>query len=177
MKDASGTVWSKSATIYYSGGYWWPADILVTNNLDGTVTVTWTTPEPAFGAVQYGLKGTAVPPYYAEETAVGTSHSVALTGIEPSTEYKILINNNEVLTSIYYWPDVAGPLCPLDVNRDCRVNVLDLIAVRNRLFLSTNIGTNRYVDVNSDGKINVLDFILVRNGIYTMCDSSCVLPR
>ena len=56
-----------------------------------------------------------------------------------------------------------------DVNGDCRVNVLDLILVRNRLGQNVASGDNWKVDVNQDGATNVLDLILVRNNLNTSC--------
>ena len=51
---------------------------------------------------------------------------------------------------------------------DCKVNVLDLIKVRNNLnkdaFQNGVAG-----DVNGDGKINVLDLIHARNQIGWIC--------
>jgi len=63
----------------------------------------------------------------------------------------------------------AGWPIPGDVNGDCKVNVLDLIFVRNRLNTSISSGDNWLADVNSDGKINVLDLIYVRNRLNTKC--------
>ena len=58
---------------------------------------------------------------------------------------------------------------PGDVNGDCKVNVLDLIFIRNRLNADVNTGDNWKADVNGDGKINVLDLIFVRNRLNTAC--------
>jgi len=48
-----------------------------------------------------------------------------------------------------------------DVTLDARVNVLDLIAVRNHL--GNDASGNEQFDANGDGQINVLDLIFVRN--------------
>jgi len=56
-----------------------------------------------------------------------------------------------------------------DVNGDCRVNVLDLIFIRNRLNADVNTDDNWKADVNQDDKINVLDLIYVRNRLNTGC--------
>ena len=58
---------------------------------------------------------------------------------------------------------------PGDANMDCRVNILDLIFVRNRLNQNVNTGDNWQADVNEDGKINVLDLIFVRNWLNGAC--------
>ncbi|HUW30329.1 MAG TPA: glycoside hydrolase domain-containing protein, partial [Planctomycetota bacterium] len=61
------------------------------------------------------------------------------------------------------WP-IAG-----DANNDCRVNVLDLIYIRNRLNADPAEIDNACADVNGDGKINVLDLIAARNVLGTRC--------
>ncbi|MHA1829613.1 MAG: dockerin type I domain-containing protein, partial [Candidatus Heimdallarchaeaceae archaeon] len=59
-----------------------------------------------------------------------------------------------------------------DVNGDCKVDVLDLVSVRNKLNQDPNIPTNKKADVNKDGRINVLDLILVRNNLGKTCSLS-----
>jgi len=59
---------------------------------------------------------------------------------------------------------------PGDTNDDCKINVLDLIFIRNNLNASPDSGGNWKADVNEDGKINVLDLIMVRNRLNTLCD-------
>ena len=56
-----------------------------------------------------------------------------------------------------------------DANGDCRINVLDLIAARNRLNQSAGEGTNWRADANGDSTINVLDLIYVRNRVGLVC--------
>jgi len=57
-----------------------------------------------------------------------------------------------------------------DVNLDCAVNVLDLIAIRNVLNKDVASGDNWKADVNADGKINILDLITVRNNLNKRCE-------
>jgi len=58
-----------------------------------------------------------------------------------------------------------GPICiakPADIDTSGKVNVLDLIKIRNNI----NVDPNKngiFGDVNGDGRINVLDLILARN--------------
>jgi len=66
--------------------------------------------------------------------------------------------------SVYWWA------IPGDANMDCKVNILDLIFVRNRLNQSPATGDNFQADVNTDGKINILDLIFVRNRLNTSCE-------
>jgi len=59
---------------------------------------------------------------------------------------------------------------PGDANRDCKVNILDLIYVRNLAGTDPTTGQNWRGDVNQDGKINILDLIYVRNELGTRCE-------
>ena len=66
-----------------------------------------------------------------------------------------------------YWPNgwpIAG-----DANMDCRVNILDLIFIRNKLNQPVGTGDNWQADVNGDARVNILDLIFVRNKLNTQC--------
>ncbi len=68
---------------------------------------------------------------------------------------------------IVYVDGAAQPQYPAaDVNKDCTVNIIDLITVRNNLNLSAE---NNPSDVNRDGKINIIDLIYVRNRLGEEC--------
>ena len=55
---------------------------------------------------------------------------------------------------------------PGDVNNDGKVNVLDLILVRNSIGRDpASFPAARKADLNNDGKVNVLDLIAARNGL------------
>jgi len=56
-----------------------------------------------------------------------------------------------------------------DVTFDCKVNILDMIFVRNKLNTDPASGDNWKAEVTGDGKINVLDMILIRNRLNTNC--------
>jgi len=59
-----------------------------------------------------------------------------------------------------------------DVNLDCFVNVLDMIAVRNHLQDDVRVEDNWKYDINNecgDGFVNVLDMIAVRNKLGDSC--------
>ena len=55
-----------------------------------------------------------------------------------------------------------------DVNRDCVVNIVDLLAVRNAI---GEPGSGNPADINGDGVINILDMLTVRNLIGVDCDT------
>jgi len=59
---------------------------------------------------------------------------------------------------------ILGWVCE-DPNGDGRVNILDLIFVRNRLNQDPFSGDNWKADVNQDGRINILDLIYIRNNM------------
>ena len=63
----------------------------------------------------------------------------------------------------------SGWTIPGDATDDCRVNVLDLIHVRNRFGQAVSSGDNWRFDVNKDNAIDVLDLITVRNLLGTQC--------
>ena len=65
-------------------------------------------------------------------------------------------------------PDTTAPPNLMDVNRDGRVNVLDLVLV------AVYYGTRRAglrADVNTDGVVNVQDFVLVAAGVDAAADA------
>jgi hypothetical protein len=64
---------------------------------------------------------------------------------------------------------VFGSALDGDVNGDCKVNILDLIFIRNRLNQDPGTADNWKADVNGDDKINILDLIYVRNRLNTKC--------
>ena len=156
-----------AASILYSTAVPIVSNVAVTDNGDGTASATWTSDILAEGAVKYGpVSLLGATPDTAPENAVGTSHSVTF-ATEAGKNYKIVLVNNEVASPEFYWPrkwPIDG-----DANMDCRVNILDLIFIRNKLNLSVGTGDNWKADVNEDGRINILDLIFVRNKLNTQC--------
>jgi len=143
------------------------SDVSVTED-GGTATVTWTTDFATVGQVKYGpvsLGGST--PNTASQSGYQTSHSIELTGISAGTNYKIVIFNNPYASDALYWPypwPIQG-----DANMDCRVNILDLIFIRNKLNLDVATGDNWKADLNNDNRINILDLIFVRGKLNTQC--------
>jgi len=66
--------------------------------------------------------------------------------------------------------ELQKPSLPGDANGDCKVNILDLIFIRNRLNQDVGTGDNYKADVTGDGKINILDLIFSRNHLNTVCE-------
>ena len=61
-------------------------------------------------------------------------------------------------------------LCDGDVNSDSRVNILDMIGIRNHLNQDpTTPAENQAYNVNGDDAINILDMIYVRNRLNNTC--------
>ena len=168
MKDAAGTVSGATTSILFSTAVPAVSNVAVTDDGDGTATATWTTDVAAQGGANCGqvTMGGATPNSVIE-SAAGTSHSVVLTGIAAGTNCKIILVNNELASPAFYWP-LAWPIDG-DANQDCRVNILDLIFIRNKLNQAVGTGDNWKADVNEDTRINILDLIYVRNKLNTSC--------
>jgi len=154
-------------TIYFSTATPAVSGIEVTDNGNGTATAEWATDNPAEGSMKYGsVSILGATPNVAMENAFRTSHSVTFP-IAAGTNYKIILVNNEIASAPVYWPrpwPIEG-----DANMDCRVNILDLIFIRNKLNLDVASGDNWKADVNEDARINILDLIYVRNKLNTQC--------
>ena len=56
-----------------------------------------------------------------------------------------------------------------DANGDCRVDVIDMIFIRDRFGRSVSSGDNCKADVNDDGTINMLDMVYVRSRLFDTC--------
>jgi len=61
------------------------------------------------------------------------------------------------------------PVLSGDANRDCSVNVLDLLFIRARMGYDPTTSDNAQADINSDGSINILDLIHTRNQLGSTC--------
>jgi len=167
IKDSQGSIAGKSTTILFSTAVPVVSNVVVTDNGDGTATATWTTDIPAEGSVKYGpVTMTGATPNAVSENALRTSHSVTF-ATSAGTNYKIVLVNNEIASPAFYWPK-PWPIDG-DANGDCRVNILDLIFIRNKLNQPVGTGDNWKADVNEDTRINILDLIFVRNKLNTQC--------
>ena len=72
------------------------------------------------------------------------------------------ISYQDVSRGFFEVVEPPRPWCP-DVNGDGVVNIVDMIAIRNKLNQSVSSGNNASLDVNFDGRINIIDLIYVRN--------------
>ena len=61
-------------------------------------------------------------------------------------------------------------IIPGDASRDCKVDMLDMIFVRDRLNTDPATSDNWQADTNMDDKINILDMLVVRNALRTSCE-------
>jgi len=167
-KDDAGNIGGgRTASILFSTATPAVSSVAVADNGDGTATATWTTDIPAQGGLNYGeVAMSGATPNSAVENALGISHSVAFP-IAAGKNCKIILVNNEVAADPFYWP-LKWPI-EGDANQDCRVNILDLIFIRNKLNQDVGTGDNWKADVNGDTRINILDLIYVRNKLNTQC--------
>jgi hypothetical protein len=165
VKDTGGNVATRIATIYYQPGAPEVTNLAVEKVTSTSARVTWDTSFDTYGYVRYKL--TTGTEWTETETARTATHGHMLTGLAPESTYVIeAVNNGQAEAPIFY-PE--GLPIPGDANMDCKVNVLDLIFVRNRLNKSIESGQNWQANVNQDSKINVLDLIYVRNRLNTRC--------
>ena len=168
VKDTAGNIGGRSAAIYFNTAAPVVSNVVITENGDGTATVTWETDILAESSASYGpVKMNGTTPDTVAENALLTAHSAVLTGIVAGTNYKIVLVNTEVASVPIYWPrpwPIDG-----DANMDCRVNILDLIFIRNKLNQDPATGNNWQANVNGDTAINILDLIYVRNRLNTKC--------
>jgi len=171
FQDEFGNIAGKTASILYSTAVPVISNVAIAAGTEpGSAVVTWDTDIPAEGGVNYGTVSlTGATPDSVAEGAVATSHTVTVTGLDvPAKNYKFLLVNNEIVdTQAHYWPK-PWPIDG-DANGDCRVNILDLIFIRNKLNQAVTTGDNWKADVNGDTRINILDLIYVRNKLNTQC--------
>ena len=104
-------------------------------------------------------------------TADAWPHVVA-TGLRAETSYSFAAaaRNAEGLETAL-GPDAAVRTSVQgDTNGDCRVNILDLIAIRS--VLNADICSNEaaaHADLNADGRVNILDLIACRASLNRQC--------
>jgi hypothetical protein len=165
-KDSAGNVASLPATIYFSTAVPSISNVVITEVDAATADVTWDTDVAAWGSVKYKALG-ADEWVIVEETEANFAHSVRITGLQDGVIYAVVTVANEIEGKANYYP-ATWPI-EGDANLDCKVNILDLIFVRNRLNQSIATGDNWQADVNQDEKINILDLIYVRNKLNTSC--------
>ncbi len=56
---------------------------------------------------------------------------------------------------------------PADVKQDCRINILDLILLRN--YLGQDAVTFPHFDLNNNGHISIGDFLVIRDNLGNKC--------
>ncbi|HUU68903.1 MAG TPA: dockerin type I domain-containing protein [Planctomycetota bacterium] len=159
VTDESNNIYSASASIYYTTVVPVPSEVSIIPG-EGSITVSWTTDVPAMGAVNRAALWGDVGSDWFEESQPTTSHSFTIP-VTAGGIYRVNTYSNDVKSSLV-WPPQNFPA--EDVNTDCRINILDLLQVRNHFnqdpSMSPEIARN---DVNGDGRINVLDLLLIRN--------------
>jgi hypothetical protein len=130
-----------------------------------------------------GLDGTNNPGPVANWAEVARSYTIARAGamtgfsstyfLVDQSELPEALGSFTVTTAspdlvVEYNPAGTPPSVDGDVNGDCKVNVLDLIAIRNHLGQDP-ASICPECDVTGDGQINVLDMIYVRNRLNDVC--------
>jgi len=83
--------------------------------------------------------------------------SDSMDGLQNSPDYSNLTSDEKRI--------IVNFFIDTDVNMDGRVNILDLIVIRNDLNKTPDTAGNPRSDVNHDLRINILDLILTRNDL------------
>ena len=109
---------------------------------------------------EFGDGGSSADPaplhvYLAEEQFTARVTVAEVTGASASKTVTVYVGGQDV-----------GSYPAGDVNRDCLVNILDLIAIRNKLGAPA---TGDPADVTGDGKIDMLDLITARDHLGHRC--------
>ena len=110
----------------------------------------------------------ALPHAFIDDVRSGGQVSLFFTAVDSSVGFTF---NARELTAPRLPPSLILTAAHIDgdVNLDCKVNILDLIAVRNHLNEDVATGGNSRFDLNTDGKVNILDLIYVRSRLNTSC--------
>lgn len=118
---------------------------------------------PGSGWYDYGTSASLTAPAIA--VIGGVSHKFAGWWVNGAA-----VEGNPITLTMntYYIAEARYVTLRGDVNGDCRVNVLDLLCVRNALNQAPS-DDNEKCDVNHDGKINILDILIVRSLLGARC--------
>ena len=168
-KDDSDALGGIAGSIYFDSSTPQVTVWEIIANQDDTANVLWTTDRLAESSLKYGVVNMeGLTPYTAnDDSGFSTEHFATTDTLISGANYKFVLVNNEVAASPVYWPS----MWPIegDCTRDCRVNILDLIFIRNRLNQPVTVGDNIFADLTKDTKINILDLIAARNKLNTQC--------
>ncbi|MCK4757107.1 MAG: PKD domain-containing protein [Thermoplasmata archaeon] len=75
------------------------SSVLVSNIGDASATITWTTDEPSDSTVNYSINSDLTSNSTVYDATMTTSHSVALTGLTPSTTYYFEVSSSDELNN------------------------------------------------------------------------------
>jgi len=167
VKDSVGNIAGRSASILYEPNEPGISNVVLTDNGDETVTVTWDTVVPAYGKIDYRLYWD---PDWISTPFVGpaTSHSAVMQVYGLPDEQHLIVITSNAATYDTEWPPPSQVYPEGDVNEDCIVDLFDLVFVRNRLF--SEEPEDAAADVNENGNIDLDDLIIVRNNLGAVCE-------
>jgi Dockerin type I domain/Purple acid Phosphatase, N-terminal domain/Fibronectin type III domain len=131
-----------------------------------SAVISWTTNEASDTQVAFGLT-TAYASTTTLNSSLVTSHSVTLTGLAASTTYHYQVRSRDAAGNLATSADLtfATPAQPVstDINRDGKVDVLDLQVLSNVVLGLTPCPGS--CDINKDGRVDVLDVQILANVI------------
>jgi len=139
-------------------------DLSVVGRSPTSVSVSWTTDEPADGQVEYGPTeeyGSSTP----LDTLRGVSHTFVLSGLQPATLYHYRVRSSDAAGNQAISADgtFTTPLPRGDINGDGRVTIVDAVLVL-RFLAGLDTPSQAQLaaaDLDANGKISVADALIV----------------
>ncbi len=120
-----------------------------TFNIDGTVTITWTTNELSDSRVDYGTSPTSLNLNTSNASQV-TSHSITLSGLTPGATYYFRVTSADAFNNTTTEPIIGNS--PLSFNNPNTACFLDQTFAD---FSAGITGTNTYVSNTQDGELTL----------------------
>jgi len=167
VRDTAGNTAYRDASIFYEPTPPVISDFAITDLGANQAQISWKTLNVAsysWVVLQPRIAGDTITASSAERR---TEHSFTVTLVE-DVQYNVYAHSNAVVSGPHVYPDMEWQLYA-DADQNCKVDLLDLVYVRNRLF-ETVTPENESADVNDDGFIDLEDLIEVRNNLGAVCE-------
>jgi len=96
------------------------------------------------------------------------SHSVKVRVTDETAKVRNESERQRLMVEERTWT-VQIDTIPGDANLDCKVNLMDMLFVRDRIGMAVGSGSNWQADVNRDGRIDMLDLLYIRDRVNNRC--------
>lgn len=123
------------------------SNIKTTPNIDGTLTVSWTTDEPATSVIDYGTSEATLN-QNSNNASLVTAHSITLSGLSVATTYYLRLSSADMFNNTATSP--AAPAQPLIVTMP---NSLCFNDQDSASFAAGTTGDSTYVSLMQDGEL------------------------